>query len=212
MGRFNDLTGQKFGQLTVLSATGKTNQGTYIWACLCDCGKESIVRSDHLTGGKTKTCGCLRDENARKRMTKHGKYKSPEYAAWHGMQSRCYNDGSSSPRYKYRGIKVCDRWLESFDNFYADMGDKPSSKHSLDRIDNDGNYTPENCRWATASQQLDNTCRTIRMTLSGETKILTEWADVLNLNPKTLRTRKLRGWSDEQILTTPVRKRANKGE
>lgn len=146
------LTGQKFGRLTVadLAASDRMTR----WHVRCDCGSEFICRGTSLTSGHTKSCGCLSVEVS----TTHGQSKSPEFKAWQMMIQRCTNP--KHPKFEHwggRGITVCPRWLGSFESFISDMGSRPSDRHSLDRHpDNDGNYEPGNCRWATYSQQNEN--------------------------------------------------------
>jgi hypothetical protein len=121
--------------------------------CLCDCGIESIKYYDSIRWHKTKSCGCL----GKKIGETHGLHKSSEYGSWDGMKRRCYNKAAKDYiRYGARGIIVCDRWKDSFENFFEDMGLKPTPQHSLDRINNDGNYEPSNCRWATPKEQANN--------------------------------------------------------
>lgn len=133
--------------------------------------------------------------------------KTDEYNAWQHIRSRCYNKNSPAyPEYGGRGITVCDRWLESFENFYADMGPKPSRKHSIDRYpDNDGPYSPSNCRWATRAEQNRNTRQNVILEFNGKRMCLTEWADLLGICKTTLFARIQRdGWSVERALTTPA--------
>lgn len=155
-----DLTSMKFHRLTVLERAAQEEKGPVKWLCRCDCGAELVTTSHEITRGRTKSCGCYRSDQFVKMNTKHGMYKSPEYNSWDAMIQRCRNPlGKKYHHYGGRGITVCERWLNSFDDFYADMGPKPTPKHSIDRIDNDGNYEPGNCRWATQSEQNFNTRR-----------------------------------------------------
>lgn len=157
---FRNLIGIRIGKLTVISyshSKGEKKKKVHFWLCKCDCGNKKIVIGGSLRAERTKSCGCLQLEKVRSILTKHGMHKSPESTVWRGIKQRCYNKNNVN-YYKYggRGIKVCDRWLESFENFYADMGKRPSKNHSIDRIDNNGNYEPSNCRWATKKQQSAN--------------------------------------------------------
>ena len=152
-----NLTGHKFNKLTVISEA-PSKKGKSFWLCRCDCGQSKIVCLNNLRNRHTQSCGCLGYQNAKT----HGMYGTPEHTVWVHMIQRCYN-----PRrwqYKYyggRGIKVCERWLDGFKNFYADMGPRPIGM-TLDRVDNDGNYTPLNCRWATDIEQRANRSNRVR--------------------------------------------------
>ena len=148
--------GGKFGRWTVVRYAGKVKQYRY-WGCICDCGTERKVRQYALLAGKTRSCGCLANELTAARSTTHGKTKTPEYQAWISMLKRCYKPRTRAyQNYGGRGIRVCKRWRDSFENFLEDMGERPSAIHSLDRRDNDGDYTPSNCRWATVWVQNNN--------------------------------------------------------
>ena len=145
------LLGQRFGRLTVLK--DGVEEDARVRRCRCDCGREIEVRVDHLMSGASRSCGCLR----RELHTKHGKTKTPEYRAWLNMKKRCYfTKDTSYQRYGGRGIRVCDAWLHSFEQFLSDLGCKPGPEYSLDRIDPDRDYAPDNCRWATRVTQSQN--------------------------------------------------------
>jgi hypothetical protein len=153
-----DITGQKFNLLTAEKLSHMRN-GRSIWICRCDCGNKTEVSLGNLTSKRsTKSCGCLNHLKGEKSSTyKHGKTETEEYIAYAHIKSRCYNKNNKKFKiYGERGITVCERWLESFENFYADMGPRPSTKHSIDRINVNGNYEPGNCRWANATIQARN--------------------------------------------------------
>ena len=206
MGKFIDLTGQVFGRLTVISRVENPKNTSAQWNCLCICGKKTKVASGQLNNGDTKSCGCLYAETRKTNNLKHGMSDTLEYKIWKDMKQRCYSKTQMAKHYRDRGIKICDRWLESFENFYADMGPRPTTEYSIDRIDNDGDYCPENCRWATKTEQNNNTRKNVRLTLHNETKTIAEWSRILGLPYDLIRHRKGYGWSDEKVLTTPVKR------
>jgi hypothetical protein len=161
--RATDLTGQKFGFLTVLHRTGTNTASRATWLCTCECGGQKEIAGCSLLRGYTKSCGCLVKELNGERHFIHGatgaggKHTTPEYYSWNAAKNRCFNPNNHAWRnYGGRGIAMCDRWRYSFIAFLEDMGEKPSPKHSLDRIDNDGDYEPGNCRWATKKEQARN--------------------------------------------------------
>jgi Fic family protein len=146
--------------------------------------------SSSLVSGNTQSCGCYGKSLKRPGNVKHLNSKTKEYNTWAALKDRCYNSKNKAfKRYGGRGIIVCDRWLESFANFLEDMGRKPTPKHSIDRIDNDGNYEPSNCRWATQDEQTNNTSRNVFFSYQGETKSLKEWSKLTSTEYSTLRIR-----------------------
>jgi hypothetical protein len=204
--RANELIGEKFGRLTVI---GKGERGKVHWKmiCLCECGNQTSVVAYSLRQKTTTSCGCYRNEILSLRRTTHGKSKTHElYKTWAGMHSRCKSTMHKAYLdYGGRGIKVCERW-HKFENFLADIGERPFNKASLDRIDNDGDYEPSNVRWATAIQQGRNKRNNKLITFNGKTQTLSTWAAELNLNKTTLKDRLGKyGWSTERALTTPVK-------
>lgn len=165
MGKFVDLTGHVFGRWTVIERSPENRYGKPAWVCLCDCGTTATVAGSVLRMGESLSCGCYKREVSANNMkvvaTTHGMHNTPEYFRWMSMKLRCYcKTHFAYHRYGGRGITVCDRWLHSFENFIADIGERPSTKHSLDRVNNDGNYEPNNVRWATAKEQANNRTKT----------------------------------------------------
>lgn len=191
------LHGRRFGRLTAIQPVARSKGWKIVWLCLCDCGNEARVFAGNLTRGHTVSCGCAFLET----ITKHGSArdsgKTDEYRIWTAMKARCRNPGHA--RYGGRGISVCERW-QTFENFLEDMGPRPP-RMSIERKDNNGDYTPENCKWATQTEQARNTCQNVNLTFKGETLCVTEWAERTGLNRDMIQGRLRKGWSIERTLT-----------
>lgn len=206
-----DLTGRTFGRLTVIKRSGSDHRGEAVWSCRCACGQDRNVRGSALRMGRQISCGCASTERVvamGRASAKHGMEGTPEYRAWASMKARCTNPSTENfPLYGGRGITVCERWRD-FENFYADMGPRPSPKHSLDRWpNNDGDYEPSNCRWATSKQQTTNRRSNRLLSVDGSTKTLTEWARQASIGATTVRERLKRGWPTRKAVFHPVDKK-----
>ena len=202
-----DLTGKIYKRWTVLEFAGKNKGRVSMWLVRCDCGTEKVVLSSSLKNGTSKSCGCLVKDwlSETKPSTKHGLTGVPEYKIWEGMWSRCTNPkGKDYVKYKERTPP--DIWKD-FSVFFKEMGNRPSVKHTIDRIDNDKPYGPGNCRWATAEEQSLNRKSNRYMTYLGQTKTISEWAKKLDIGYSTLRNRLDLGYSDEEALTKPIGER-----
>lgn len=201
-----DLAGRQFGRLTVLQmANTRTPAGRIKWRVKCECGVEKDVQAMSLKRGDTTSCGCLHREGLIARSTKHGFSHASEYRSFYSMINRCTNPNNQDySRYGGRGIKVCERW-QKFDNFLADMGQKPTPKHTIERNDGNKDYEPSNCRWATQREQTRNICTNVK-TSSGA--ILADEADRLGVSRSTLYSRVWKlGWGVEEAINTPIRDR-----
>lgn len=207
-----DTLGQRFGALTVIKrgddyAPPSGARHVMRWLCRCDCGEERLHTGAILRAGRAKSCGCLRNDGHAGATHGHSRVGRvvPEYNAWIKLKSRCEN---TSDRffcdYGARGITVCDRWRHDFPAFLADMGPRPSPRHSIDRIDNARGYEPGNCRWATASEQARNTRRVHPVTAFGVTRILIEWQEATGIPAHVIRKRLRRGWDAERSVSEPV--------
>ncbi len=186
-----DLLGKVFGQLTPLQIVGKDNWGALIWKCNCECGGTADVVGKKLTQGRKTHCGARA----------HYKSYSSEYNAWTSIIQRCTNSKNKNwHNYGGRGISVCSDWLESFDNFYRDVGEKPGSEFSIDRVDNNLGYFKENVRWATSKEQMNNTRNNLNIYYQGEIKTLTQWARVLGVDRDQLYQRMYWGKSFEDSI------------
>jgi len=214
MRRVEDLTGKVFGYWTVLGPGERDKSNRARWLCKCKCGEIRTLRAADLRSGSSKSCGCFQRELIIDRNTTHGLYQHVLYVTWKDMCDRCYNPGATGySRYGGRGITVCDEWRGpgGFPVFLKDMGEKPIG-YTLDRIDNDGNYCPENCRWVSIKKQNRNKKTNRYITFRGVTRAMVDWAEVLDMSVDTLKNRlnKLK-WSEEKALTTPVEYKFNNG-
>lgn len=198
MGKYVDLTGQKFGKLEVIKKSNlhnKKDKHAY-WKCKCDCGNYCIVASHHLKNGNTKSCGCLNNGKSHTRL----------YRIWTDIKCRCYRKVENSYcYYGGRGITVCDEWLQDFQAFYDwAMTNGYADNLTIDRINNDKGYSPDNCRWVTMKEQTNNRQSNHLITYEGKTQTIAQWAEELNIKQNTLLYRIRRGWSIEEALTKEV--------
>lgn len=212
---FIDLTGKRFGRLTVIEQVGKANNHGVLWRCKCDCGNEKNVRSNYLRSGGTTSCGCYRLEQKKEQFkrsaewkTTHGMSNTPLYRQWRAMKNRCYNKKQNMyPRYGGRGIKVCEEW-QKFEPFMEWALAHGYKEHlALDRIDGDGDYSPDNCRWVTQAENNRNKSNLIYLTARGETHLLVDWAKMTNQPKARLYGRHNSGWTDEEIIFGGTRAR-----
>jgi len=199
-----DLKGRVFGRMTVLERSESSSNGKTKWLCQCECGNQHAVLAAGLLNGTTKSCGCLHLETVKVNCKTHGMTNTAAYKRWQAMRKRCTNPKAEDyGYYGGRGIVFDTRW-ESFENFYADMGDPPTDKHTLDRLDSDGNYCKENCKWATRREQGNNTSRNVVIELDGVRHTMQEWCRILpNVLYSTVRSRIQKGWDPVKALTTP---------
>lgn len=198
-----DRRGQRFNRLLIVAYSHATRSSGAFWRCICDCGNESVVRYEDLRSGHTKSCGCLLREMRGSLHRTHGMSGTVEYTIWKGIETRCYNPNARVyPHYGGRGITMCDRWRTSFENFFSDMGPRPSLKHSIERIDNNGSYSPDNCRWATDLEQANNMRSNRRITFNGKTQSLADWARELDISSGAISLRMARGLSVEEAFST----------
>lgn len=213
--RIVDLTGKRFGKLTVVKLTGRSKDKKTVWLCKCDCGNYKDVRASNLTSGATKSCGCLFYESREKvaeklkgeksHFYKHGLSNSRINSIYRGIKKRCYN--KAEPAYKNyggRGIKMCDSWKNDFMSFYDwAISNGYSESLSIDRIDVNGNYCPENCRWVDWRTQQNNRRNNRIVEYNGCSHTVSEWADILGVNKKTLYRRLERGWEFDRSCANP---------
>jgi hypothetical protein len=194
---FKDMSGLTFGRLEVIERIENHASGNAQWLCACSCGSETRALGSQLRKGSKKSCGCINRT--------HGQSATPTHVSWSSMQTRCSNPNHPHyPKYGGRGIVVCKRWLD-FRNFLSDMGERPHGT-SLDRIDTNGDYSPENCRWATPRQQGNNRSDNKIIEHGGESKTVAQWSRKMHMKPDTLHRRLAKGWSAKRAIEQPVRK------
>lgn len=204
----SDLTGKVVGRLTVICRNGYAPNGKSqetAWLCRCECGNEKTIARSQLVKERIVSCGCKRKEHMGALNRTHGQSNTAEHRIWTNMKTRCTNKKATGfEHYGGRGIKMCDRWLNSFEAFYKDMGPRPSPDHTIDRIDNNGNYEKSNCRWAVDETQKNNRSDTIFLELNGVKMGAAQWARDRGISYRTIVSRHKLGWTDEEILTRPV--------
>ena len=202
--KFINLKGMKIGLLTMLHCEGSWHHGGTLWLAQCDCGNLTHVRSIYATSGHTTSCGCHRDKKLKESNVIHGMSRSVEHSIWRKIIQRCCNKNDKGYKvYGGRGIKVCERWLSSFQNFYNDLGPRPSSKHSIDRINNNGPYSPENCKWSTLIEQACNKSTNRFLMIGGVRFTVSQAARTYNLSPGMVAQRLRLKWDDRSAIFKP---------
>jgi hypothetical protein len=200
-----NIIGNIYNRLTVVKYVGVSKHNKKIFLFKCICGNECEKIIGDVKSGRTKSCGCLNKENKGRTPILNPRQKNPLYPIWNNMMARCYNEKSSSYyNYGKLGITVCDDW-HNFDNFCKSVGLRPSKKHSIDRINNYGNYEPNNCRWATHKEQCRNKKNNKMLFVDGISKPLSEWAEIYKINPSTIEKRMvIWGWNESDAVKTKV--------
>lgn len=198
------IEGNVYNRLTVIKATDRKTGNKTIYECRCSCGNTVFTDKYKLFNGHTKSCGCFKLDNLSIIKRKHGMANTPEYKAWVEMKQRCHNKNQRVfAHYGGRGITICDSWSNSFESFFSDMGKRPTCKHSIDRINVNGNYEPDNCRWATTTEQAANRRSTTKYMFNNELMALSHIANILGV-PQTTMCRLVRkkGMSIDQVITS----------
>lgn len=213
MGKFIDLAGKKFNRLTVIERA-YVCKGEIYWHCICDCGKEKFVSGRKLRENKTKSCGCYKYETHKERLSKHKLSNTKLYRLYRSMYCRCYCEKSEHySNYGGRGITICNEWLNDFKFFYdwaykngykEELLPSGINKWTIDRIDNDKGYSPDNCRFVTMKEQCLNRSTTVKLTYKGITLTRKEWAKKVGIKETTIKRRMYNGWSIEEALSIPA--------
>lgn len=220
--RVHDLTGNRYGKLTVLSYAGHTSDGKSKWLCKCDCGKEKVARAASLVAGTTKSCGCLYYETRKIAISKitekkshfykHGMSKSRINNIYRRIKERCYN--RNNPAFSYygkRGITMCPEWKDDFMAFYKwSIENGYTHEMTIDRIDTNKGYSPDNCRWTTMTVQQNNRTNNVRVSYNGQEHTLSEWADIVGITKSTIYHRYERKWPVDKMLNTPQQTQYNR--
>lgn len=207
--RLVDLTGEKFGRLTVVSRAENSKGGKSRWLCRCECGNECVVHSSSLKSGNTRSCGCIRREASHDRATTHGMSKTPLFTIWRAMVSRCNNPNNRSyENYGGRGIHVCDEWLDSSSFFGWAIANGYSEGLTIERVDVNKGYEPSNCKWIPKAEQARNKTNNRMLEINGERKCLAQWCEEYGVDYFMVRQRICKlGWEPEKALTAPKRTR-----
>ena len=208
MSKVIPMIGKRFGRLTVIADAGSAKGGIRLWECECDCGNRCVVRGTYLRNGTTRSCGCISREMTISRSTTHGKRNTRLYRIWHGMKSRCYfHKNPNFCDYGARGITVCEEWLNSFQAFHDWATSHGYADNlSIDRIDVNGSYCPENCRWATMLEQQNNKHNNTSIEIDGRTMNLAQWAKVSGVKQQTISYRYKKGIRGADLIKPPQKK------
>ena len=194
--------GNTYGLLTVINKAGNDKYGQVLWNCVCTCGNKAVVLGGNLRKNHTRSCGCLHRNSG---VKTHNKSKVPEYNVWLCIKQRCYNKKNPAySDYGGRGITVDVTWAKSFPSFLNDIGERPSTQHTIERRDNNKGYSKDNCYWATKTEQANNTRTNVVLTYNNRKLTASQWSNICGIKPHTIRYRVHNGWSDEETLTTPI--------
>jgi hypothetical protein len=207
-----EFIGRKFGRLTVEAELEPDQHKKVHWLCRCDCGGTSTPSTRALITGNSKSCGCARRNAIGASRRTHGRSRTPEYRNWCAMKERCYSPAHKNyDLYGGRGIRVCDRWVDSFENFLADMGERPFPRATVERIDTDGHYAPGNCKWETQKEQCRNKRNNHNLTVDGETLTISQWSERHGVGQRQIRKRITElGWTASDAVKLPPQTKWNR--